>query len=145
MLETLRESFQALQADGTGYPAGVLMWMRVMAGSFLAGVVFVRWWRESLWIVLLFPVTFTLLVLGKTLAPTLSRALIGSVVHLVIWPLALYAVWSPGVRARRRDNPAGGIWRGVFLGWLVWVSIVILVSLVLDARYLLVHFADARI
>jgi hypothetical protein len=110
-----------------------------MAVSFFAGIVFVPWRREALWVVLMAVATAVLLVVGKSLDPALSRSLLGSVIHLVIWPVALWMLWSPGARGRRRAGTQQGLWRHVYHGWLIWVTALILISLVLDAKFLLAH------
>ena len=110
-----------------------------MAVSFFAGIVFVPWRREALWVVLMAVATIVLLVVGKSLDPALSRSLLGSVVHLVIWPVALWMLWSPGAPGRRRAHTQQSHWRQVYHAWLIWVTALILISLVLDAKFLLSH------
>mgnify|MGYP001822565355 CR=1 FL=1 len=140
---TLYDAFGALQAEAGSYSEGVRVWMRVMAVSFFAGIVFVPWRREALWVVLMAVATAVLLVVGKSLDPALSRSLLGSVIHLVIWPVALWMLWSPGARGRRRANTQQGHWRHVYHGWSIWVTALILISLVLDAQYLLSHLLSS--
>ena len=108
-----------------------------MAVSYFAGIVFVPWRREALWIVLMAAFTFVLLVIGKMLEPTLTRVFLGSVVHLILWPWILLLLWSPAARIQRRADDSQGLWRYVFPAWLVWVTALIVISLVFDAKYLL--------
>jgi hypothetical protein len=129
----------ALQAEAGSYSEGVRIWMRIMALSFFAGILFVPWRREALWVVLMAVATFVLLVVGKILDPALSRSLLGSVIHLVIWPVALWMLWSPAARGRRGALTQQSSWRYVYQGWLIWVTFIILISLVLDAKFLLSH------
>lgn len=110
-----------------------------MAVSFFAGIVFVPWRREALWVVLMAVATFVLLVVGKSLDPALSRSLLGSIIHLVIWPAALWMLWSPEARGRRRLHPQQSHWRHVFHGWLIWVTVLAFISLVFDAKFLFSH------
>jgi hypothetical protein len=133
------DAFQALQQEAASYPDGVRIWMRVMGLSFFAGIFFAPWRREALWVVLMAASTLVLLVVGKSLDPSLSRSLSGSVIHLVLWPLALWLLWSPAARAHREARPQQGFWHHVFLWWLVWVTALIFISLVLDARFLVLH------
>ena len=128
-----------LQTEAGSYSDGVRAWMRVMAVSFFAGILFVPWRREALWVVLMAVATFALLVVSKSLNPDLSRSLLGSVIHLILWPLVLCVLWSPGARNRRRANGGQSYWEYAFLGWLIWVTALILVSLVFDARFLVSH------
>jgi hypothetical protein len=118
--------------------------MRVMALSFLGGLLFVRWWRDAWWIVLMMVATLLLLIVGKIVAPDLSRSVIGSVVHLLLWPLALAAVWSRGARSRRSSGPVQGFGLRAFQLWLIWVSALIAVSLLLDARYLILQYGSSH-
>ncbi|MDH4041328.1 MAG: hypothetical protein OEV88_11795 [Gammaproteobacteria bacterium] len=134
---TLYDAMQALQVEAGSYPEGVRIWMRVMAVSFFAGIVFVPWRREAIWVVLMAIATLALLVAGKILNPDLSRSLLGSAIHLVLWPLVLWLLWSPGARDRRRAQGGQPFWRNTYLGWLVWVTALVSISLVLDAWYLL--------
>ena len=132
----------ALQAEAGSYSDGVRIWMRIMAVSFFAGVLFAPWRREALWVVLMAVATFALLVIGKSLDPALSRSLLGSVVHLILWPAILWMIWSPGARGRREDHSQQSYWRHVFMGWLIWVTVLVLISLVLDAKFLISHVLE---
>ena len=137
----LLEAINALQAEAATYSQGVQVWMRIMAASYFAGIVFVPWRREALWIVLMAAFTFVLLVMGKMLEPTLTRLFLGSVVHLVLWPLILLLLWSPAARTQRRADDSRGLWRYVFLAWVVWVTALIVISLVFDAKFVLSSIA----
>jgi hypothetical protein len=139
----LYDAVLVLQEEAGSYPAGVRTWMRVMAVSFFAGILFVRWRREALWVVLMAVATFVLLVISKSLNPDLSRSLLGSVIHLTLWPLVLYLLWSTGARNRRRAKAGRSFWDHAFLGWLTWVTALILVSLAFDARFLVSHLAGS--
>jgi hypothetical protein len=134
---TLYEALHALQAEAAGYSGGVRLWMRIMAVSFFAGIFFVPWRREAMWVVLMAVATLALLIVGKSLNPDLSRSLLGSVIHLVLWPLVLWVLWSPGARDQRRARGSQSRWHYAYLGWLIWVTVLIVTSLVLDARFLL--------
>lgn len=134
---TLYDAMNALQAEADGYSEGVRIWMRIMAVSFFAGILFAPWRREALWVVLMAVATLALLVAGKSIDPALSRSLLGSIIHLIVWPLALWMLWSPAARDRRLRNRPQSYWHHVFLGWLIWVTALILISLALDAMYLI--------
>lgn len=136
-MSALLDAMNALQAEAATYSQGVQVWMRIMAVSYFAGIVFVPWRREALWIVLMAAFTFVLLVIGKMLEPTLTRVFLGSVVHLILWPWILLLLWSPAARIQRRADDSQGLWRYVFPAWLVWVTALIVISLVFDAKYLL--------
>jgi predicted PurR-regulated permease PerM len=115
--------------------------MRVMAVSFFAGLLFAPWRREGLWVFLMALATLLLLILCKLVDPSLTRSLAGSVIHLVLWPIILWLLWYPGARERRRSQPSSGVWPTLFQGWLAWVTLLIAISLVLDARYLLQYLS----
>lgn len=136
MIDTLHQAVLALRGEAALYSEGVRLWMRVMALSFFAGIAFCPWWREARWIVLTMVATAALLVIAKSVAPALSRSLLGSGIHVFLWPIALWASWAPAAR-RRRAAVEGGTWTRVFRAWLLWVSILMLVSLALDLRFLL--------
>ncbi|MDE0952162.1 MAG: hypothetical protein OSA45_12900 [Halioglobus sp.] len=136
-MSALLDAMNALQAEAATYSQGLQVWMRIMAVSYFAGIVFVPWRREALWIVLMAAFTFVLLVIGKMLEPTLTRVFLGSVVHLILWPWILLLLWSPAARIQRRADDSQGLWRYVFPAWLVWVTALIVISLVFDAKYLL--------
>lgn len=136
-MSALLDAMNALQAEAATYSQGVQVWMRIMAVSYFAGIVFVPWRREALWIVLMAAFTFVLLVIGKMLEPTLTRVFLGSVVHLILWPWILLLLWSPAARIQRRADDSQGLWRYVFPAWLIWVTALIVISLVFDAKYLL--------
>lgn len=134
---TVYEAINVLQAEAGSYSDGVRIWMRIMGMSFVAGIMFAPWRREALWVVLMAAATFALLIVGKIFDPTLSRSLLGSVIHLILWPAILWLLWSPAARDRRKSHVQQSYWRHVFLGWLIWVTALILISLILDARFLL--------
>jgi hypothetical protein len=121
----LHDAMNALQAEAASYSHGVRIWMRIMAASYFAGIFFAPWRREAL------------LVVGKVLDPTLTRSVLGSVIHLILWPLTLFLLWSPEARNRRRTNYPHGLWYYAFRAWLIWVTSLIMISLVLDAKFLL--------
>ncbi len=134
---TLYDAMTALQAEAAGYPAGVRVWMKLMAISFFSGLLFAPWRREALWVVLMAIATMVLLVVGKVIDPSISRSLLGSVIHLLTWPLVLWLLWSSGARDRRGAVAAANSWRRIYTTWLIWVSSLIVISLALDAKYLL--------
>ena len=140
-MNALYDAMNALQAEADAYSQGVRIWMRIMAISYLAGIFFVPWRREALWIVLMAVLTFAFLVIGKMFDPTVTRSVLGSVIHLILWPLTLLLLWSPAARDRRRDNFSHNFWGSVYSSWLIWVTSLILISLILDARFLLSHIA----
>ena len=67
---TLYDAMTALQAEAAGYPAGVRVWMKLMAISFFSGLLFAPWRREALWVVLMAIATMVLLVVGKVIDPS---------------------------------------------------------------------------
>jgi len=73
------------------------------------------------------------LILIRALFPVLSREEIGTGVHLVFWSFALFMIWRPQVRERREVESAGRLGR-LYVAWLVFVSLIMLASLVLDLR-----------
>jgi len=139
----LHDAMNALQAEADSYSQGVRVWMRIMAASYFAGIFFVPWRREALWVVLMATFTFAFLVVGKVLDPTLTRSVLGSIIHLTLWPLTLILLWSHVARNRRRTNYPHGLWYYAFKAWLIWVTALILISLVLDGKFLLSQIAGS--
>lgn len=136
MIETVTDAITALQTEAAAYPATVRTWMQVMAISFFAGIVFVPWRRGALWIVAAAAATWVALVFAKMLWPDLARADAGTVVHLVLWPVALVALW----RAEALHWSLS-LWTLLYNGWSIWVTALMLTSLVLDGRSLVSWFA----
>jgi len=125
MPEQIPEAIAALRLEITTYPFAVQVWMRLMSISFLSGLIVARWDRRALWVVAMAVVTALSIVVTKIMYPGLTRALIGAGVHVVVWPLAAFALW--------RGAAAGP---AAFRFWRYWVSALIAVSLVLDVRTL---------
>jgi hypothetical protein len=132
---TLTEAFVLLRAEAATYPDGVQIWMKVMSGSFFLGLPVALINRRALWIVAAAILTAAALIAVKTLYPSLPRSEIGALAHLTIWPVGLAGLWWGGVKATvTRTRP--GMWRTVFALWAFWVSAIMVLSLVLDAREL---------
>ena len=102
--------------------------------SFFSGLAFTPWRREARWIVGIMAVTALCLIIFKALLPDVPRAVIGSVVHLVLWPVALVIAWAPGARAKRKTSDSESVWGRLFFFWLLWVSLLIGLSLLMDVR-----------
>ena len=135
MLDVLTDAFLALQAEASSYPELVRIWMRIRAISFIVSVVFIRSQSGARWILAAFLVNITGLIAGKVVFPDLSRTLTGTGIHLIFWPIALWAVWRPA--ARPSLNSLRGVFDRFYGAWLVWISVLLSISLVLDARTML--------
>ena len=134
MMDALREAMTALSSEAAEYSDGVRVWMKIMMVSFFSGLAFTPWRREARWIVGIMAVTALCLIIFKALLPDVPRAVIGSVVHLVLWPVALVIAWAPGARANRKTSDSESVWGRLFLSWLLWVSLLIGLSLLMDVR-----------
>lgn len=132
-MEIFHNSWNALQTEAALYPASVQLWMRIMALSFGAGIVFVPWKNGARWIVAALMVNMLGLIVVKAVFPELSRTIIGTIIHLVFWSFALWMVWNPSPRNIIKTEFAS-IFGRVYIAWLIWVSSIMAVSLVLDAR-----------
>jgi len=130
MIETLAEAMSALQTETAAYPDGVRIWMRVMGLSLFISVLFTPWKSGARWVLVITIATAMGLIVGKVLFPEVTRDLIGQVLHLLLWPFALYALW----RSLERSAVVVSKVDVVYRFWRYWVSAVISVSLVLDAR-----------
>lgn len=133
MIDLIRETMTANQAEAAHYPQAVQIWMRVMAVAFLSSAVFAPWKQGARWILAGMVINIAGLIIVKMINPDLSRYVIGTTVHLIFWTLALYLVWRPQARARRQADFQGGFGR-VYQVWLVAASVIMAASLVLDAR-----------
>ena len=137
-MDGLREAVEALQSEAGSYPFAVRVWMRTMAISFFSGAVFMPWKSGARWVVSFMVVTAAGLIFGKVFFPGLSREAIGASIHLALWPILLFVLWRPSSRRERRE-PAERRFDDVYHAWLVWVSVLMTISLVLDARAVLLH------
>ena len=133
MLELIKEAITTLQAETATYPQGVQVWMKLMAGSFLASIVFVRSRPGSRWVLAALILNILGLIVGKILFPDASRTAIGTVVHIMFWPAMLWAVWrSVGQLSFSRASNKAIDW--AYIVWLAWASLLLLVSLFFDFR-----------
>jgi len=138
-MDGLREATEILQAEASAYPDAVRLWMQLMAVSYFAGIMFTPWKHGARWVVAVMVVTAVGLIVGKVLLPALSREEIGTALHLTLWPVLLFVLWRPSARRERRE-PVKKKLDWVYQGWLVWVSMLIALSLVLDTRAALLSF-----
>ena len=133
MLEAMRDAVAALQTEAASYPEGVRLWMRALFLSLILSVLFAPWKSGARWILAAMLVNMVGLVILKAAFSGLSRTEIGTAIHLLFWPIALFMVWRPGARPRRSAD-AQGAFGTAYLIWLILVSALMTVSLTLDAR-----------
>lgn len=126
MFEQISQAWASLGAEAAQYPDAVRLWMRVMAASFFSGALVAIWDRRALWAVAMALATICGLVVVRMVLPDIPRGHSGAAIHLLIWPLALWAIWSP---------PAGG--HMIFRVWRISVSAIAGLSLALDLRVVL--------
>jgi uncharacterized membrane protein YjjP (DUF1212 family) len=131
VIKDLTSAIASLQAEAALYPTGVRTWMATMAASFFSGIVFAPWREAARWVVGVMVLTAVGLVIGKAILPDLSRATIGTAVHLALWPVALFAIWQEGAIHRIAPTSFAS---AAYRVWLVWVTVLIVVSLALDGR-----------
>jgi len=131
-LDAIREAIAALQQETATYSDGVHTWMNIMMVMFLSSLAFLPK-KGARWILAAALVNGAGLILIKTLAPHLSRETIGTAVHLTFWTLALAMIWRPALRRARRAAPRT-MYHRLYSVWLVAASLVMAVSLLLDAR-----------
>ena len=132
-MDTIREAVAALQQETATYSPGVRIWMNIMMGMFLSSLLFVPKKPGARWILAAALVNIAGLILIKAALPDLSRTTIGTGVHLVFWTFALAMIWRPSLRAARREA-APTAWHRTYRVWLVAASLILSVSLILDAR-----------
>lgn len=135
MLDTVREAISALQAETGTYPQGVQVWMKVMGLSYLASILFVLRRVGARFIFGALVLNLLGLVVGKLLFPEATRTEIGTVVHLLFWPLMLWGVWrSPEVFSFFRSRSGNSVLDWVYFAWLGWACLLLVISLLLDFR-----------
>jgi hypothetical protein len=135
MLDLVREAATALQEETTTYPQNVQIWMKLMAGSFLASIVFVRARIGSRWILAALLLNVLGLLIGKMTFPDESRTVIGTYVHLLFWPAILWATWR-SVKHFSFSREANSLFDWTYIVWLAWASLLMSISLVFDFRTL---------
>ena len=123
MFDQFQELIYSLRAEAAVYPVSVQIWMKCLSISFIAGLVVAYWDKRAFWVAGMAIVTAMTLLAGKAMFPELSRTHIGSTAHLVIWPIAVFGLWR-GLSPESR----------VFRYWRVWVSFLVGISLLLDAK-----------
>jgi len=135
MLDLIKEAVAALQAETLTYPQGVQIWMKVMAASFLASLLFVYSRIGSRWILTALLVNILGLLIGKMAFPEESRTVIGTYVHILFWPPILWILWrstKPLSFSRETNNFID--W--AYISWLAWASLLMFISLIFDFRTL---------
>ena len=118
MIEFALEALSQLQNEASTYPLGVQNWMKLMAISFLLSILFAYSKNGARWILGAFVINILGLIAGKMLFPELSRAEIGTVVHLLAWPIILCMIWRPSSRPKFVLRGAG-LFSSGYLVWLI--------------------------
>ena len=136
MLDLVREAVTALQEETTTYPQNVQIWMKLMGGSFLASIVFVRSRVGSRWILAALVLNILGLVIGKMVFSDQSRTVIGTYVHILFWPAILWAVWR-SIAHLSFSWKANSLFDWAYIVWLAWASLLMSISLVFDFRTLI--------
>jgi hypothetical protein len=136
MLDLVREAVTALQAETATYPQNVQIWMKLMGGSFLASIIFVRSRVGSRWILAALLLNILGLVLGKMTFPDESRTVIGTYVHILFWPAILWAVWR-SANHLSFSREANSLFDWAYIVWLAWASLLMSISLFFDFRTLI--------
>ncbi|MFT5612121.1 MAG: putative membrane protein [Arenicella sp.] len=137
MLESILEAFSQLQLEASSYSSGVQIWMKVMAFSFLGSLFFVYSKKGARWILAAFVINVVGLIVVKTIFNDLTRTQIGTYLHLIFWTPILFLVWGSKNRPTLA-KATSSIVKLSYLTWITWVSLLMLVSIVLDARQLVI-------
>lgn len=106
-----------------------------MAVTFLLSIAFIRFRTGARWVLAAFVVNMVGLIAIKTVFPDLLRHEIGTVVHLLFWPIALLMIWRPGNRADHRFH--GSVIQRVYVVWLALASTIMTISLIFDTKEIL--------
>ncbi|MAZ88498.1 MAG: hypothetical protein CL693_12725 [Cellvibrionaceae bacterium] len=135
-MELIQEAIFSLQQETLSYTAGVQLWMKTMALSFVASVLFVYWRVGARWILAGFLVNVIGLIVIRVMWPEFSRTSVGTVIHLLFWPWVLYGVWL-SVKTDLLSQQRFRALDWIYYIWLGWASVLMGISLVFDARNLL--------
>ncbi len=130
-MHIIQISWDALQAEAAQYPMGVQLWMRVMMISFVSGIIFAPWKNGARWIVAALIINILGLIIIKAIYPEFSRTEIGTVIHLIFWSFAIAMIWKKDVRDARKTE-AATIFNRIYNIWLIWASLVMVLSLLFD-------------
>jgi len=133
MHEELIEAISILMDEASAYSGGVRMWMRLMAVSLFISIVFALRKSGARWVLAIAVMTAMGMVIGKIIFPELARAMIGTTLHLVLWPFVLVVLWRPSERRAAVTTKIDAAYRF----WRYWVSALVTLSLFLDGRTML--------
>ncbi len=137
MFEPILEAITQLQLEASSYPSGVQIWMKVMAVSFLGSLLFVYSKKGARWILAAFVINVVGLIVVKTIFNDLTRTEIGTYIHLIFWTPVLFLVWKSKSRPTLSKGTSS-IANLSYLVWIPWASLLMLISIVLDARQLMI-------
>lgn len=137
MFEAILEAITQLQLEASSYPSGVQIWMKVMAFSFLGSLLFVYSNKGARWILAAFVINVVGLIVVKTIFGNLTRTEIGTYIHLIFWTPILFLVWKSKSRPTLSKGTSSIANLG-YLVWISWASLLLLISIVLDARQLII-------
>lgn len=137
MFEPILEAITQLQLEASSYPSGVQIWMKVMAFSFLGSLLFVYSNKGARWILAAFVINVVGLIVVKTVFSDLTRTEIGTYIHLIFWTPILFLVWKSKSRPTLSKGTSSIANLGYFV-WISWASLLLLISIVLDARQLII-------
>ena len=137
MFEAILEAITQLQLEASSYPSGVQIWMKVMAVSFLGSLLFVYSKKGARWILAAFVINVVGLIVVKTIFNDLTRTEIGTYIHLIFWTPIFFLVWKSKSRPTLSKGTSS-IANLSYLVWISWASLLMLISIVLDARQLMI-------
>jgi hypothetical protein len=137
MLEPIVEAVTQLQIEASSYSSGIQIWMKVMAFSFLGSLLFVYSKKGARWILAAFLINVVGLIVVKIGFNDLTLTEIGTYIHLIFWTPILFLVWKSQSRPALSKG-ASSIANLSYLVWICWASLLMLISIVLDARQLII-------
>jgi hypothetical protein len=137
MLEPIVEAVTQLQIEASSYSSGIQIWMKVMAFSFLGSLLFVYSKKGARWILAAFLINVVGLIVVKIGFNDLTLTEIGTYIQLIFWTPILFLVWKSQSRPALSKG-ASSIANLSYLVWICWASLLMLISIVLDARQLII-------
>ena len=131
------DAINALREEAQHYSEFTLLWMRIMAISFFAGIIFAPWKISARFVVAIPVVTIVGLIIAKIVFPDVSRSTSGAVLHVIFWPLIYYGIWNFSKRKSGSIRLPNTLAKKAYPIWFVWVTFLVVASLILDVKYLI--------
>lgn len=134
MLTLISDAITSLQLETATYSHNVQIWMKVMAGSFLISILFVRTKPGARLILAALLLNIMGLIIGKIIFADASRTQLGTYVHVLFWPAILWVlIKTESLLLKTIQSP----YDWAYVIWLCWACLLMCISLFFDFRTLI--------